>query len=98
MKDLFNNLLTTAFNLKQHIKPEFSDTGAAGAVIKVAQMMCYGAAVIILIILGVKFISAAPDGKAQIKERMVPAIAGAIFLFAIGSIIRIVGGFAINTI
>ena len=67
-------------------------------VIKVAQMICYGAAVIILIILGVKFISAAPDGKAQIKERMVPAIAGAVFLFAIGSIIRIVGGFAVNTI
>ena len=40
--------------------------------------------------IGIKFITAAPDGKAQIKEKLVPTAIGALVLFSVGTIIRIV--------
>ena len=50
------------------------NTGAATAVTKTAnniigivQVICYAAAVIMLIYLGIKFITASPEGKAEIK-------------------------------
>ena len=52
------------------VKPSLENISATGASITIAQIICYGAAVIILMILGVKFITAAPEGKAQIKEKI----------------------------
>ena len=49
-------------------------------------------------ILGIKFLTAAPEGKAQIKEKSVPAVIGAVLLFAVGSIIRIVANFGVANI
>jgi uncharacterized membrane protein len=78
--------------IKPSTDPEFQQ--AQGASVLIVQIVCFAAAVIILMILGIKFITAAPDGKAQIKERSIPAVTGAILLFAIGGIIGIVSKFA----
>ena len=96
MKNVINSLMTS-INLSS-IQPSFENISAVGATITIAQIVCYGAAVIILMILGIKFITAAPEGKAQIKERSVPAVIGAVLLFAIGSIIKIVGSFGVANI
>lgn len=101
MRDLLTRMIVQAeYDLSSVIKPEIESEfdSASGAVITLAQIICYGAAVIILMLIGIKFITAAPEGKAQIKEKMVPATIGAIILFAVGTIIKIVGGYGINNI
>lgn len=80
------------------VKPSFETISATGASITIAQIICYGAAVIILMILGIKFMTAAPEGKAQVKERSVPAVIGAVLLFAVGSIIKIIADFGVANI
>lgn len=97
MNNIIDKLKTSSIDLSA-VSPSFENINAVGASITIAQIVCYGAAVIILILLGIKFITAAPDGKAQIKEKSVPAVIGAVFLFAIGSIIKIVGNFGVANI
>ena len=78
--------------IKPSVDPEFEQ--AQGASVLIVQIVCFATAVIILLLLGIKFITAAPDGKAQIKEKSVPAVVGAVILFAVGGIIGIVSKFA----
>lgn len=60
---------------------------AAGQVITIVQFVCYAAAVIMLMVLGVKFISASPDGKAEIKKSAVIYVVGALLVFFAGLIL-----------
>jgi TRAP-type C4-dicarboxylate transport system permease small subunit len=68
--------------------------GLVGKVIGVVQVICFAAAVIMLMFLGVKYVTASPDGKAEIKKSAVQYIVGAVVLFAAGGILGIVQGFA----
>ena len=61
--------------------------GAAKTVIAVVQYVCFAAAIIMLMVLGVKFISASPDGKAEIKKSAVIYVAGALLVFFAGVIL-----------
>ncbi len=61
--------------------------GAAGQVITIVQFVCYAAAVVMLMVLGVKFISASPDGKAEIKKSAVIYVVGALLVFFAGLIL-----------
>lgn len=60
---------------------------AAGQIITIVQFVCYAAAVIMLMVLGVKFISASPDGKAEIKKSAVIYVVGALLVFFAGLIL-----------
>ena len=62
-------------------------SGAAGQVITIVQFVCYAAAVVMLMVLGVKFISASPDGKAEIKKSAVIYVVGALLVFFAGLIL-----------
>lgn len=56
----------------------------------IVQYICYAAAVILLIILGVKYMTASPDGKAEIKKSAVQYVIGAALVFAAGGILNII--------
>lgn len=73
-------------------------SGFAGALITIVQIICYAAAVIIVMVKGTQYFTAAPDGKAQLKEDIPHVLIAAVILFSVGSIIKIVGNFAINNI
>ena len=60
---------------------------AAGTIITVVQFVCFAAAVVMLMVLGVKFISASPDGKAEIKKSAVIYVVGALLVFFAGLIL-----------
>ena len=94
MRDLMYKLMADIDLSPIKPTPDAGLSQAQGATILIVQIVCYAAAVIILLMLGIKFITAAPDGKAQIKERSVPALVGAVLLFAIGGIIGLVAKFA----
>ena len=62
----------------------------ANRIIGIVQFICYAAAVILLVILGVKFMTASPDGKAEIKKSAVIYIVGAILVFAAGGLLNLI--------
>ena len=76
--------------------PGGTNTGVSGTglettvknIIGIVQFICYAAAVILLVILGVKWISAAPDAKADIKKSAVIYVVGAALVFAAGAILH----------
>jgi trbC/VIRB2 family len=59
-------------------------------VIGIIQVICYGAAIIMLVILGVQFITASPEGKASIKKSAIQYVIGAIIVFAAGTLLGII--------
>ena len=73
------------------------NTGAATAVthtanniIGIVQVICYAAAVIMLVLVGVKFITASPEGKAEIKKSAIQYVIGAIIVFAAGALLGVI--------
>ena len=75
-----------------------SDTAAdiSGIILGVVQVIGIAVAVIMLIVLAIKYISAAPNDKAEIKKHAVVYVVGAVVLFAASGIIGIIKGFAAN--
>lgn len=67
-----------------------------GAVLTIVQVIGTGVAVIMLIVLAIKYISAAPGDKADIKKHAVVYVVGAVVLFAASGILGIVKNFAGN--
>ena len=68
----------------------------ASMVIYVIHIIAFAAAVIMLMFVGIKFLTASPEGKAEIKKTAVIYVVGAILLFAAGGILGIVQNLADN--
>lgn len=62
----------------------------------VVAYICYGVAIVVLLIKGVQFMSAAPEGKAEIKKQMIAVTIGAVIIFSIRTIIMIISNFTNN--
>ena len=69
-----------------------------GKVINFAQVLGMGIAIIMLIVLAIRWIGSAPSGKAQIAKSSRYYIAGAIFIFAAIAILQIIKSFATKSI
>ncbi len=67
-----------------------------GALISIVQVIGVGVAIIMLIVLAIKYISAAPGDKAEIKKHAVVYVVGAIVLFAATGILQIIKSFSSN--
>ena len=67
-----------------------------GSILTIVQVVGCGVAVIMLIVLAIKYISAAPGDKADIKKHAVVYVVGAVVLFAASGILGIVKNFAKN--
>ncbi len=86
--------------------PEGSNAGYNGTglgttvsnIIGIVQFICYAAAVILIVVLGVKFMTASPDGKAEIKKSAVIYVVGAVLVFAAGLLLNLVRNIASQTI
>lgn len=73
-------------------------TKTVGNVLGVVTYVCYAAAVILLIILGVKWLMAAPDAKADMKKTAITYVIGAIMIFAAGAIVQVIKGLGNNVV
>ena len=67
-------------------------------IIGVVQFICYAAAVILIVILGIKFMTAAPDAKAEIKKSAVIYVIGAVLVFAAGILLNLIKSVASSTV
>ena len=84
--------------------PEPNDTTNASkamrniinGVLSVVQVIGMGVAVIMLVVLAIKYISASPGDKADIKKHAVVYVVGAVVLFAASGILGSIRSFATN--
>lgn len=76
-----------------------NNNGIAKAGAYIAGWIRYGAMVIAVVMLmskGIKFITASPEGKAEVKKEMTPWAIGLILLLLLNVIINFVAGLAQN--
>lgn len=75
-------------------------SNSAGVVVNqvlgIVQVIAVGVAVIMLIVLAIKYISAAPSDKAEIKKSATVYVVGAVILFGSTGLLEIVKKFAEN--
>lgn len=64
-------------------------TTTTSNILTIVAYLCYTAAVILLIMLGIKYMTQAPDGKAEIKKMAVTYVIGAILVFAAGLVLQV---------
>ena len=74
--------------------PDGTSTSAfdsvGGQIIGLVQAAGIIVAVVMLIVVGIKYLTSSPEGKAQYKGTMVAYIVGAILIFAASTIVRLV--------
>lgn len=69
-------------------------TNISGAVITIARIICMGVAITMLVLVAIKYMTAAPGEKADIKKHAVIYVVGAIVMFASTGILGIIQKFA----
>lgn len=69
-----------------------------GALLTVIQVAAMGIALIMLIVLAIKYISSSPSDKADIKKSATIYVVGAVILFSASGIIGIIRKFSVKNI
>lgn len=67
-------------------------------ILGVVTYVCYAAAVVMLLYLGIKYITASPEGKAEIKKSAIIYVIGAVLVFAAGTVIKIIQALSQNIV
>lgn len=93
----------TATDITNHFQGDTSQnpaglTNTTKAILNIMRIVGIAAAVILLIMLAIKYISAAPSEKADIKKSATIYIIGAVLLFAASGILTIIQNFANNAV
>ena len=93
--DSWDSFDTTMFDGKgDQSGAKDSATNIIGAIINIVQVIGMGVAIIMLIVMAIKYISAAPSEKAEIKKGVTIYVVGAIVLFAVTGILGLINQFA----
>jgi len=66
----------------------------AGSIISIVKVICAGIAIIMLTVIAMKYMLAAPSEKADIKKHAVVYVVGAVIMFAATGILQIIQSFA----
>lgn len=66
----------------------------AGSILAIVQVIAVATAIIMLIVLAIKYISSAPNDKAEIKKHAVIYVVGAVLLFGASGILGLIRNFA----
>ena len=80
-------------------KPDGADTlkPVLNAIIGVIQVAGTGISLIMVSVLGIRYMLASPNDKADVKKQIIPMIIGAIILFGSVNIIQIIANFTADT-
>lgn len=71
-------------------------TNISGTVITVAKVACAGVAIIMLVVLGMKYMMSSVEDRATIKKHAVVYVVGAVVMFSASAILQIIQSFAAN--
>ncbi len=87
------NFNVSAFNNKSSNAAGNSVTNIAGGILTVVRVVCVGIAMIMLAVLGMKYMLASPNDRAEIKGSAIRYILGAILMFSASAILAIIESF-----
>lgn len=99
---VFSNIAFASDFVTYTPKPKDTSTAStsvqnmSNAILAVVQTVGMAVAVIMLIVLAIKYISAAPSDKAEIKKHAVVYVVGAVVLFSASALLGIIRQFAGN--
>ena len=65
-----------------------------GATLTIVKVAGVGIAVIMLVVIGIQYIWASPEGRADYKKTAMPYVIGAVILFSASSLVGIIQNFA----
>ncbi len=88
----FDSLDQVSANQDSQVAGTFQSIG--GKILAVVQIVGVAVAIIMLIFVAIKYLSAAPNDKAEIKKHAVVYIVGAVVLFGASGILQIIRDFA----
>ena len=94
--DEFDGIIDDINGRKDTTGTDDSMKNMLGAILTVTRTVAVGVAVIMLLVLAIKYISAAPGDKAEIKKHATVYVIGAVVLFAASGILKIIELFAQN--
>lgn len=91
-----SNVLASGLNTK--ITPQESNaatnvTNIAGQILNIVQVVGVAVATIMLTVLGIKYVSASPNEKAEYKKGMTIYVIGAVLLFGASMLIGVIRNF-----
>lgn len=94
-----STVFATNYMDPSQVKAEQSDAAdstrsAANKILGIVQVVAVSVAVIMLIVLAIKYISSAPNDKAEIKKHAVIYIVGAVLLFGATGVLQLIKQFA----
>lgn len=69
-----------------------------GSIINAAQVIGMGIAIIVLVIIGIQYVTSSPSGKAEIKNKATNYIIGAVLIFSAAAILQIVKLFVVDNV
>lgn len=94
---LVSNITLATFEIPQASPPDqeiqSAITGTSGMILTTVQIVGVAVAVVMLMVVAIKYFSAAPGEKAELKKKLVVYVVGAVILFGATGIIQIVKGF-----
>lgn len=65
-------------------------TQIGGTIVNIIQVVGIVVAVVVILIVGIKYLTSSAEGKAEYKKMMVPYVIGAFLVFAGSSIVKLV--------
>ena len=87
------NFLSPSSIVAQSDSTADSLRNTTGIILAVVQVIGVSVAVIMLLVVGIKYMYSAPNDRAEIKKHMVVYVVGAVVLFASSGILGIIRGF-----
>ena len=83
-------------NVAQNVNGTNEIVGIGGQIIGILQTVGVILSIIILIVLGIKYMMGSAEEKAEYKKTMIPYIVGAVFIFAASALADMVYNFVIG--
>lgn len=94
----FSSMIDTINGKTDESGASDSAQNIVGAILSIAKVIAVGVALIMLIVLAIKYMSASAGDKAEIKKHAVVYVTGAIVLFGSAGILSIIEEFASTNI
>lgn len=94
---------TSVFAWSVTVTPNTSASGASAVtgfgnkIVGIIQVVGYVIAVVMLVIIGIKYITSSPEGKAEVKKTALFYVLGAVLIAGAATIVKIVFDFGSST-
>ena len=69
-----------------------------GNAIAIMQVIGVSVAVVMLVFVAIKYMTSAPNDRAEVKKHMIPYVIGAVFIFGSVGIVQLIKAFAQNAL